>query len=155
MGNILAFAEELGILKEGIKVLKERDKENARLLETLRQAQADLDGAVEQIRVQLDTISELEVLCRRMQDDLVELKHERKAAWTLHDQMCERCMERLGNKINRTVVEYCSRVENLGVIALLKRYWWQCLLAASALSAFLQVDYELLKLIFKGFLALK
>lgn len=156
----LEIATRLGNLEGALKSLKDHNQDDHDhfqrqvdcLTKKVVEAQLDLKGTAEQLRGSLDTVTDLELETQTLRGEVENIKHSREINWMMHDQKCERCIERLIQTVKNIVEENSSRTENLGVIALLKHYWWQAIIAAVVLSAVIKIDNTLLSLFIKHLL---
>lgn len=145
-GTIEAIKTQVGELRQYHRQLEDR----------LVQAQQDLVGMVDQLRDSMATISNLANQYNTVERSIRDLQQHRSEAWLKHDRLCERCaskmMQNLKDEIeslrkeifHRMDVEH-SKLENMGVVALAQRYWWQLALLTALFASILQIDTRVIR----------
>lgn len=145
-GTIEAIKTQVGELRQY----------NRNLEDKLIQAQQDLVGMVEQLRDSMATVSQLANQYSSMERSVRDLQQMRSEAWLKHDRLCERCASRLLQTLHNEIkglreeifqrmdIEH-SKLENMGVIALAQRYWWQLILLTAFLASMIQIDIRIIK----------
>ena len=131
--------EHEGLITAVMESLRRGETIFASMEKRLNEAQVDLEGTTEQLRNSLTVLKTLEQNFSQVKTDLDEVKEKRTSAWTTHDKSCQKCHDSLREVIKQEMEAYSTKIENMGVLALAKKYWWALILASLLLGDILDI----------------
>jgi hypothetical protein len=121
----------------------------------VRAIRVDMKGLQDQTAGSLETISDLEMQGKIHSEAILHIDKARSERWIIHDNACEKCRDHMQDVVKLVLEEYCSKSENMGLIALCKRYWYYALGLSVAFFFFFDIKTELLQFITKNIFHIK